>query len=318
MFLNQLPTRLHKALFLELAMLVMMASHDDDASEQISEFTSDEVLKKFLASISSKEAEMLQEYQNELFKSDKNDIDFNSDFIELSLNQQYRAFDSSLNTSSFYNPEPDESYAGDDSERNEAIGLMTVKVKPTFSFSRASVFSLFGDDSEGKDASVSQLLDHLNISRDSEKKFPTFWWVLDNAIDDILGKYANDADIKQEVMQYLISKGEDILTLTPTKIRASMASLPQIKQEILQKAVQTVFARKVAIGLTLSEREKKIILCELIGAAYSSGAFETEEKQLINTICQVCSFDSEYIEEFDTVMSTLFKVNKELAELINE
>ena len=316
MFLNQLPTRLHKALFLELAMLVMMASHDDDASEQISEFTSDEVLKRFLASISSKEAEMLQEYQNELFKSDKNDIDFNSDFIELSLNQQYRAFDSSLNTSSFYNPEPDESYAGDDSERNEAISL--VAFKPTFSFSRPSVFSLFGDESERKDASVSQLLDHLNISRDSEKKFPTFWWVLDNAIDDILGKYANDADIKQEVMQYLISKGEDILTLTPTKIRASMASLPQIKQEILQKSVQTVFARKVAIGLTLSEREKKIILCELIGAAYSSGAFETEEKQLINTICQVCSFDSEYIEEFDTVMLTLFKVNKELAELINE
>jgi hypothetical protein len=316
MFLNQLPTRLHKALFLELAMLVMMASHDDDASEQISEFTSDEVLKKFLASISSKEAEMLQEYQNELFKSDKNDIDFNSDFIELSLNQQYRAFDSSLNASSFYNPEPDESYAGDDAERNEAIGVVTIK--PTFSFSRPSVFSLFGDDSERKDACVSQLLNHLNISRDSEKKFPTFWWVLDNAIDDILGKYANDADIKQEVMQYLISKGEDILTLTPTKIRASMASLPQIKQEILQKAVQTVFTLKVAIGLTLSEREKKIILCELIGAAYSSGAFETEEKQLINTICQVCSFDSEYIEEFDTVMSTLFKVNKELAELINE
>lgn len=317
MFLNQLPTRLHKALFLELAMLVMMASQDDDASEQISEFTSDEVLKKFLASISSKEAEMLQEYQNELFKSSKNDADFNSDFIELSLNQQYRAFDSSLNTSSSYNPEPDESYAGDDSERNEAIISSTV-FKPTFSFSRPSVFSLFGDDSEIKDAGVSQLLDHFNISRDSEKKFPTFWWVLDNAIDDILGKYANDADIKQEVMQYLISKGEDILTLTPTKIRASMASLPQIKQEILQKAVQTVFARKVAIGLTLSEREKKIILCELIGAAYSSGAFETEEKQLINTICQVCSFDSEYIEEFDTVMSTLFKVNKELAELINE
>lgn len=316
MFLNQLPTRLHKALFLELAMLVMMASHDDDASEQISEFTSDEVLKKFLASISSKEAEMLQEYQNELFKSDKNDIDFNSDFIELSLNQQYRAFDSSLIASSFYNPEPDESYAGDDAERNEAIGVVTIK--PTFSFSRPSVFSLFGDDSERKDACVSQLLNHLNISRDSEKKFPTFWWVLDNAIDDILGKYANDADIKQEVMQYLISKGEDILTLTPTKIRASMASLPQIKQEILQKAVQTVFTLKVAIGLTLSEREKKIILCELIGAAYSSGAFETEEKQLINTICQVCSFDSEYIEEFDTVMSTLFKVNKELAELINE
>ena len=273
MFLNQLPTQLHKALFLELAILVMMASHEDDTSEQISKFTSDEVLEKFLASISSKEAEMLQEYQNELFGSEHEHEElFN--FVKYSLSQLFEAFDSNLNPSLIYEPYPPE----------------------------ILIFSYDDDDLEKKYA----------------EQFPAFWRVLEESINDILEKNADNTDTKQEVMQYLICKGENILTLTPEKIRASMASLPQIIQEILKKSVKTIFEHKKEMGLTLSVREQKIILCELIGAAYSSGAFEAEEKQLINTICQVCSFDSEYIEEFNTIMSTLFKINKDLAELINE
>lgn len=275
MFLNQLPTQLHKALFLELAILVMMASHEDDTSEQISKFTSDEVLEKFLASISSKEAEMLQEYQNELFGSEHEHEElFN--FVKYSLSQLFEAFDSNLNPSLIYDPYPPE----------------------------ILIFSYDDDDND--------------LEKKYAEQFPAFWRVLEESINDILEKNADNTDTKQEVMQYLICKGENILTLTPEKIRASMASLPQIKQEILKKSVKTIFEHKKEMGLTLSVREQKIILCELIGAAYSSGAFETEEKQLINTICQVCSFDSEYIEEFDIIMSTLFKINKDLAELINE
>lgn len=93
MFLNQLSTPLQKALFLELAMLVMMASHDDDASEQIAEYNSDAVLSKFLASISTKEEKMLKEYQKEAFTSAMyQDIDF----VEKSFSEDINAFDESL------------------------------------------------------------------------------------------------------------------------------------------------------------------------------------------------------------------------------
>ena len=85
MFLNQLSNPLQKALFLELAMLVMMASHDDDASEQIAEYNSDALLSKFLASINTKEAEMLEKYQEEL--SDKDD-----DFVQKALDKNYKSF----------------------------------------------------------------------------------------------------------------------------------------------------------------------------------------------------------------------------------
>lgn len=250
MFLNQLSTPLQKALFLELAMLVMMASHDDDASEQMAKYSSDAVLSKFLASISTKEAEMLKEYQKEVFT---NTMYQDIDFLEKTFSKYIDGFDESL---------------------ENAYG--------------------------------------------SDEQFPALRVVLKTVIDEVLAQYGNDAEVKQEVVQYLLTNGEDILNLNPQKIQGCMASLPKIKQEILQRSVQAVLEPKQTMGITLFEREKKIILCELIGAAYSSGAFEAEEKQLLESICQTLDIDSEYIEEFDDVMAKLFKANQELAELINE
>lgn len=256
MFLNQLSTPLQKALFLELAMLVMMASHDDDASEQIAEYNSDAVLSKFLASISTKEEKMLKEYQKEVFTNTMyQDFDFYFDFLEKTFSEDIDAFDEYL--------------------------------REAYSYSSAD-------------------------------RFPTLRVVLKTVIDEVLAQYGNDVEVKQEVMQYLLTNGEDILNLNPQKIQGCMASLPKIKQEILQRSVQAVLEPKQTMGITLSEREKKIILCELIGAAYSSGAFEAEEKQLLESICQTLDIDSEYIEEFDDVVAKLFKANQELAELINE
>lgn len=257
MFLNQLSIPLQKALFLELAMLVMMASHDDDASEQMAEYNSDAVLSKFLASISTKEAEMLEEYQKELFTG----CNYNDNFIELSFADYIKGFDDDLDVQTW----------------------------------------ISGD-----------------VVYSSGENFPIFKVALRTVIDMVLAQYGNNPEVKQEVIQYLLANGEDILNLNPQKIQSCMASLPKIKQEILQHTVRAAFKPKQEMGLTLSEREKKIILCELIGAAYSSGAFEAEEKQLLESICQTLDIDSEYIEEFDDVMFKLFKVNQELAELINE
>ena len=254
MFLNHLSTPLQKALFLELAMLVMMASHDDDASEQMAKYSSDAVLSKFLASISTKEAEMLEEYQKEVFTNTRYQY-FDFDFLEITFSEDIDAFNESL---------------------NEA-----------YSYSSAD-------------------------------RFPTLRVVLKTVIDEVLAQYGNNPGVKQEVIQCLLANGEDILNLNPQKIQGCMASLPKIKQEILQRSVQAVLEPKQTMGITLSEREKKIILCELIGAAYSSGAFEAEEKQLLESICQTLDIDSEYIEEFDDVVAKLFKANQELAELINE
>lgn len=189
MFLNQLSTPLQKALFLELAILVMMASHDDDASEQMAKYNSDAVLSKFLASINTKEAEMLKEYQKEVFTNTKYQ---NIDFLEKTFSKYIDGFNKSL---------------------KNAYG--------------------------------------------SDKQFPTLRDVLKTVIDEVLAQYGNNPEVKQEVIQYLLANGEDILNLNPQKIQSCMASLPKIKQEILQHTVRAAFKPKQEMGLTLSEREKK-------------------------------------------------------------
>ncbi|WP_416192416.1 hypothetical protein [Neisseria sp. CCUG12390] len=269
MFLNQLSTSLKKACFLELAMLVMMASDENNASEKMVARNSDVILNKFLSSINIAEEAMLTEYQNELF-ANKGRSDGVGKFLEESLSPNCISFDEKL-------------AAG----RADWRGILF-----------SSVDFVKHEFHKGH--------------------FPAFWYSLKQSINEVLNKYSDNTLVKQDVMQYLVEGGEDILTLTPEKIQASMASLPKIKQEILNTTVYAIVEPKKALGLKLSEREKKIFICELVGAGYSSGNFEAEEEQLIETVCTVLSIDHEYIEEFADVMQKLFKANKELADLVNE
>ncbi|QEY24611.1 hypothetical protein D0T90_09150 [Neisseria animalis] len=119
-------------------------------------------------------------------------------------------------------------------------------------------------------------------------------------------------------MMKLVGEGFDILKITPDVIRYMMVSLPTISEGILLKTAEDVISYKGKEADDLTERDKKIIVFELIGAGFSSGAFEDSERKLLEHICQLLKVDSEYIEEFTEVMGRLAAVNKEVADLINE
>lgn len=279
MFLNQLSTPLKKALFLELSALVMMAAGDDGNPEKLSNRSDNLVLNKFLAGINTAEEAMLNEYQSELFKDGDECANAGREFLENSLyTKGHASFNTELDSYHMF--------AMEDTLRRMHLG-----------------------EEEWMNDKEANL---------PEGRFLALWFILVKSIYSALSKYSDNAAVKQEVMQNLVMGGEDILSLTPEKIQASMASLPKIKQEILAETAGRVIDSKLALGLGLSEKEKKIFICELIGAAYSSGAFEEEEKQLIESICKALGAESEYIEEFDGAMAKLFKANKELADLINE
>ena len=86
-----------------------------------------------------------------------------------------------------------------------------------------------------------------------------------------------------------------------------MASLPKIKQEILQVAFDEVLKSKQKVGLTLSEQERKVIVCALVSAAYSSGGFEAEENQLLEYICPILGVGINYLEQFSAAIAQLFQ-----------
>lgn len=139
---------------------------------------------------------------------------------------------------------------------------------------------------------------------------------LKNQSKTITKKYGNDENFKKDFVQKLVDNGEDILNITPKLIRKMMLTNPVIQQEVLESTADALIT--ATDNSLFAMREKKIVLFELIGAGFSSGAFEVQEKQLVTKICKLLDVDNEYIEEFTDVASRLFDVNKEINDLINE
>lgn len=147
-----------------------------------------------------------------------------------------------------------------------------------------------------------------------------FQTALNNTIQKVAEHYGSNPAVKQKVMEYLVANGEDIFTLTPDKIQAAMfRCLPQITQLIIQQTAKQVFQEKQEQGeLFLSINDKKIILCELVGAGFSSGSLDDAEKKLLQAICQILELDLAYLNEFIALMGAVFRVQKSLSDLINE
>lgn len=132
----------------------------------------------------------------------------------------------------------------------------------------------------------------------------------------IINNSASDSNIKKEVMNKLAEDYYfDITELTPEKMAAMMCALPQIKQQILHDAATQVIAQYYG---KISPRECKVIGFELLGAAYSSGKIEDEEKALLQHIFNRLDIDPEYLPEFEAVMGKIFVAYKEAIELIAE
>lgn len=154
--------------------------------------------------------------------------------------------------------------------------------------------------------------------RGINKTFENISYVLKQSIKFILDKYSDNKYIKTEILQILINNNYDVLDITPEITKKVILSLPQIRQEVLDNAVQILIKEKYNDIENIRMKEKKIILFELIGAGFSSGYFVEEERKVIENICQIMDIDLEYIEDFSEIIERMLTVNREANELINE
>ena len=135
----------------------------------------------------------------------------------------------------------------------------------------------------------------------------------------VINNSASDSNIKKEVMNKLAEDYYfDITELTPEKMAAAMCALPQVKQQILHDAASQVISQYYGYYGKISSRACKVIAFELLGAAYSSGKIEDEEKALLQYIFNQLNIDPEYLPEFEAVMGKIFVAYKEAIELIAE
>ena len=72
------------------------------------------------------------------------------------------------------------------------------------------------------------------------------------------------------------------------------------------------------MNLNLSEREKKIILAELISVVINNNIVNQAGLNLIRGICEHLRIDEEFIEEFSNAIESINVAKNELFELINE
>lgn len=148
--------------------------------------------------------------------------------------------------------------------------------------------------------------------------FPSFQLSLAQSIQEVLCEYADKPAAKQDVMRELVENGEDILNISTEKIRIIMIHLPYVEKEILSRAIYWIVEPKLKMGMTLDQKEKKIILFELICILNSAGGLTKEGKELLHEICRALSIDREFIDEFSNVVEQISIAKKTAMDLIYE
>lgn len=150
------------------------------------------------------------------------------------------------------------------------------------------------------------------------KFFPALGSVLKLSQQGKIEKYSDDKSIKQRVINELISSGVDLMEINPENIHRVMISFDDIKGEILKNSTAILSSTKNAYLDEMTNKDKKLVLFELISFCSNNGKISNNQMDLIQQMCTCLRVDSAYIEEFMEVIQRIFAVNKEAKELINE
>ncbi|AWI51667.1 hypothetical protein DDU33_09320 [Actinobacillus porcitonsillarum] len=175
-----------------------------------------------------------------------------------------------------------------------------------------------------------------------EVKFPVstdFSLCLSDVLSEVYQDKKNDKEIEKELLSRISEKGLNIFELEKDTLLSEIAHIPSVKEEIIKKtAAGLIYTKKwgeppfmakahVFAGIyplikhtpiEINERDKKIILFELIFIAYVNGNFNSFEKELIESIAMNLQLDMEYIPEFIDVVSGFSSCFREANQLISE
>ena len=141
-------------------------------------------------------------------------------------------------------------------------------------------------------------------------------YIFNEVKKQILLQYeCNDLE-KKTIFEQLVKQNYDLLSLDKELIQTMILELPEIKLQVFQNVLNKLIEERNV--QELSERDKKIIIFELIGLGISNNYFAENELKIIREISNKIGSDSEYIDEFIPVINNLYQNQKQALELINE
>lgn len=123
---------------------------------------------------------------------------------------------------------------------------------------------------------------------------------------------------RQEVIQEISLKDGGSHIISRKKIKDLMLKNKNVRQDILIRTIDGIFANREINSNILDSKEKKAFLYELIQSGYINGQFDDNKKILLLRVCNLINIDSEYLEELLEITGSLFVINKNLTNLINE
>ncbi|MBS9783262.1 MAG: hypothetical protein KGV46_01765 [Pasteurella sp.] len=149
-------------------------------------------------------------------------------------------------------------------------------------------------------------------------RFPTVLGAIQKCLPEIIEKYSKDENIKKQLIEKVMAEGGDLMDLQDENMLLSIVSFPKALFEILTESAKLLFeSKKDDLGY-FTERERKIIIFELISIGFCSGRIEKQKIKLIRYICELLDIDNDYFEEFINASNRFFEAKNEIVELINE
>ena len=142
--------------------------------------------------------------------------------------------------------------------------------------------------------------------------------ILINQTESVLEECHNLEHFRQEVIQEISLKDGGSRIISRKKIKDLMLKNKNVRQDILIRTIDGIFANREINSNILDSKEKKAFLYELIQSGYINGQFDDNKKILLLRVCNLINIDSEYLEELLEITGSLFVINKNLTNLINE
>lgn len=142
--------------------------------------------------------------------------------------------------------------------------------------------------------------------------------ILINQTKSVLEECHNLEHFRQEAIQEISLKDGSSSIISRKKIENLMLKNKNVRQDILIRTIDGIFANREINSNILDSKEKKVFLYELIQSGYINGQFDDNKKILLLRVCNLINIDSEYLEELLEITGSLFVINKNLTNLINE
>lgn len=135
--------------------------------------------------------------------------------------------------------------------------------------------------------------------------------------DNAIFVYKQDPTYKRKMINQLVDKGVDRLSITPELVDNEVITIldtNDVKKSIIEKITkeQELFRRKI------SSYDKKIILFNLFKYLFEQVSYSEYQIELMKVICEKLELDSEYFDEFYEATMKYVSSYREVSELINE